>query len=114
MAVQVAVLAGAEVVAIEGSVDRGIHAVRKGGVVVVLGYVVPQMRAAMMRLVYDEVSVMGSRGSTRADLEEAVDLVARGRLRPIIGATYALDHLSAALAGLDDGSVIGRAVVNDF
>lgn len=103
-----------DIVGTDESVDQAVRASRKGGRVVVVGYLVPQLRATMMRLVYDEISILGSRGSTRGDLEEAVDLVGRRVLRPVIGATFTLDRLDAALARLEDGSVIGRAVINEF
>jgi len=70
------------------------------------------LTAGMMRLVYDEVSIMGSRGSTRGDLLEAVDLVDQGLIRPIIGAELELDAINDGLDQLRDGSVIGRSVVN--
>ena len=79
---------------------------------VVVGYFVPTLVAGMVRLVYDEVSIMGSRSSTRSDLLEAVALVGQGRIRPIIGAELTLDEVNAGLDRLRDGSVIGRAVVN--
>jgi D-arabinose 1-dehydrogenase-like Zn-dependent alcohol dehydrogenase len=100
-----------DIVGIEGSVEQGVLSCRKGGSVVVLGYVVPQLVVGMMRLVYDEVSIMGSRGSTRADLMEAIDLVGRGLIRPVIGAEMDLDAINAGLDQLRDGSVIGRSVI---
>lgn len=101
-----------DLVGIEGSVDQGVLSCRKGGKVVVVGYFVPQLTAGMMRLVYDEVSIMGSRGSTRSDLLEAVALVGQGRIRPVIGAELELDAVNEGLDRLRQGSVIGRAVVN--
>jgi 2-desacetyl-2-hydroxyethyl bacteriochlorophyllide A dehydrogenase len=101
-----------DLVGIEGSVDQGVLSCRKGGAVVVVGYFVPQLSAGMMRLVYDEVSIMGSRGSTRSDLLEAVELVGQGRITPVIGAELELDAVNEGLDRLRQGSVIGRAVVN--
>lgn len=101
-----------DIVGIEGSVEQGVLSSRKGGKVVVVGYLVPQLTAGMMRLVYDEVAIMGSRGSTRRELLEAVDLVDRGLIRPVIGAELDLDGINEGLDRLRDGSVIGRSVVN--
>lgn len=101
-----------DLVGIEGSVDQGVLSCRKGGKVVVVGYFVPQLTVGMMRLVYDEVSIMGSRGSTRGDLLEAVALVGQGRIQPVIGAELELDAVNEGLDRLREGSVIGRAVVN--
>jgi alcohol dehydrogenase, propanol-preferring len=100
-----------DLVGIEGSAEQALLACRKGGTVVVVGYLVPRLDAPMMRLVYDEVSIRGSRGSTRADLLEVVDLVAEGRLTPVIGERIGLDEVNGALDRLRAGSVIGRSVV---
>ena len=101
-----------DLVGIEGSVDQGILSCRKGGRVVVVGYSVPQLTAGTMRLVYDEVSIMGSRSSTRGELLEVVALVGEGRIQPVIGAEFELDAVNEGLDRVRDGSVIGRAVVN--
>lgn len=101
-----------DLVGIEGSVDQGILSCRKGGKVVVVGYSVPQLTAGTMRLVYDEVSIMGSRGSTRGELLEVVALVGEGRIQPVIGAEFELDSVNEGLDRVSDGSVIGRALVN--
>jgi alcohol dehydrogenase, propanol-preferring len=100
-----------DLVGIEGSAEQALLSCRKGGRVVVVGYLVPRLEVPMMRLVYDEVSIHGSRGSTRKDLFEVVDLVERGRLSPVIGARPGLDEVNAALDQLRDGTVIGRSVV---
>jgi len=101
-----------DLVGIDGSVEQGVLSCRKGGKVVVVGYLEPQLTVGMMRLVYDEVSIMGSRGSTRGDLLEAVDLVGQGLIRPVIGAELELDAVNNGLDRLREGSVIGRSVVN--
>src|ERR687891_1963236 len=97
-------------VGIEGSVEQAVLSSRKGGKVVVVGYVVPEVVAPTMRMVYDEVAVMGSRGSTRRDLREATQLVGEGRIKPIIGRELELDQINEGLDLLREGSVIGRAV----
>src|SRR5919106_4505738 len=97
-------------VGIEGSVEQAVLASRKGGKVVVVGYVVPEVVAPTMRMVYDEVAIMGSRGSTRRDLHEATELVGQGQIRPIIGRELELDQINEGLDLLREGSVVGRAV----
>jgi propanol-preferring alcohol dehydrogenase len=100
-----------DIVGIEGSIDQAVRSCRKGGRVVVLGYVVSQAVAPMLRMVYDEVSVAGSRGSTRGDLEAALHLVGDGRVQAVIGDRVALGGVNDALARLRSGTTIGRAVV---
>jgi 2-desacetyl-2-hydroxyethyl bacteriochlorophyllide A dehydrogenase len=98
-------------VGIEGSVEEAVLSSRKGGSVVVVGYVVPKVEAPMMRLVYDEISIKGSRGSTRADLHEVVALVADRRIAPVIGHELPLGEVNEALDQLREGAIIGRPVV---
>jgi 2-desacetyl-2-hydroxyethyl bacteriochlorophyllide A dehydrogenase len=100
-----------DIVGIEGSTEQAVLSSRKGGKVVMVGYVVPRVDAPMMRLVYDEVSIMGSRGSTRGDLLEVVDLVAQGRLTPVIGRELQLGDVNEALDELRAGAIVGRPVV---
>lgn len=100
-----------DVVGIEGSVEQAVLSCRKGSRVVVVGYAVTQVVAPMVQLVYDEVSVVGSRGSTRRELREVVDLVAAGRIDPIVGERLSLDGVNGALTRLRDGDTIGRPVV---
>lgn len=100
-----------DVVGIEGSIEQAVRSCRKGGRVVVVGYSVPQVVAPMVQLVYDEVSITGSRGSTRKELREVVDLVADGRITPIIGERVGLEDVNQALTRLRQGATIGRPVV---
>lgn len=100
-----------DLVGIEGSTEQALLSCRKGGTVVVVGYAVPRLDAPMMRLVYDEVVIRGSRGSTRQDLLEVIDLVADGRLAPVIGERIGLADVNSALDRLRAGEIIGRSVV---
>lgn len=100
-----------DLVGIEGSVEQAVLSCRKGGMVVVVGYVVPRLDAPMMRVVYDEVMIRGSRSSTREDLHAAVQLVSEGRLSPVVGERVRLDDVNDALAALGRGDIVGRAVI---
>jgi propanol-preferring alcohol dehydrogenase len=100
-----------DLVGIEGSAEEGMRSCRKGGTVVVVGYVVPRLDVPMMQLVYDEIVVRGSRGSTREDLLQVLDLVSDGRVRPVIAERIGLDDVNGALDRLRAGAVIGRSVV---
>ena len=101
-----------DLVGIEGSVDQGVLSCRRGGRVVVVGYTVPQLNAAMMAVVLEEVSIMGSRGFTPDEQQEVVTLVNQGRITPIIGAEIELDAINEGLDALREGSVIGRTQVS--
>ncbi|WP_165492159.1 alcohol dehydrogenase catalytic domain-containing protein [Egibacter rhizosphaerae] len=100
-----------DVVGAEGTVEQGVLACRKGGQVVIVGYVVPEVSAPTVGLVYGEVSIRGSRSSTRDELERATRLVAERRVTPVIGRELGLDEVGRALEELRSGTVIGRPVL---
>lgn len=100
-----------DLVGIEGSIEKAVRACRKGGRVVVVGYVVPSFQVTTMYLVYNEVQVLGSRSSTRGEFLEVAQLVADGRLKPILAERLALEEVNAGYARLQEGKVIGRSVI---
>ncbi len=86
--------------------------VRPGGRVVGVGYDPgTALTVPTPRFVLDEVSYVGSRFAHRDDLTEAVRLVARGLVSPVVGLVRGLDDVNEVFAALEEGSVVGRAVV---
>lgn len=100
-----------DLVGIEGSIDQAAQACKRGGRVVVVGYKVPAFESNTMRLVINETQIMGSRSSTRAEQQEAISLIAQGRLRPVVARRFALADVNDAYDELRGGSVIGRSVL---
>jgi propanol-preferring alcohol dehydrogenase len=100
-----------DLVGIEGSIEKAVRACRKGGRVVVVGYLVPAFRVTTMHLVYNEVQILGSRSSTRADFLEVAQLVAAGRIAPVLDERLALEEVNAGYARLQEGKVIGRSLI---
>ena len=100
-----------DLVGIEGSIEKAVRACRKGGRVVVVGYVVPTFQVSTMYLVYNEVQVLGSRSSTRADFLEVAQLVADGRLKPILAERLGLEEVNAGYDRLREGKIIGRSAI---
>ena len=100
-----------DLVGIEGSIEKGVRACRKGGRVVIVGYVAPTFQVTTMYLLYNEVQVLGSRSSTRADFLEVAQLVADGRLKPILAERLRLEDVNEGYARLQEGKVIGRSVI---
>lgn len=86
--------------------------VRKGGTVVGVGYSPStSLSVPTASFVLDETIYLGSRYAHRDDLSNAISLVARGLVRPIVGLVRPLDALNDVFAALEDGKVVGRAVV---
>jgi D-arabinose 1-dehydrogenase-like Zn-dependent alcohol dehydrogenase len=88
------------------------RAVGRAGTVVALGF---QPGATLsvdpFRLIGEEVTITGTRYATRAEIAETLELVRRGRIEPVIGATFALRDLNAAFEAIRRNEVFGRIVV---
>lgn len=88
--------------------------VRKGGRIVVVGYTsdprgYPALPTDLVAL--RQLSILGSRYVTRAELERVIDLTARGLLRPIVSEVLDLSHANDALDRVRGEGVVGRVVL---
>ncbi len=96
------------------SLLAGASLVRRGGRIVLVGYTAradeyPPLPSE--RAVLEEMSVLGSRYATRRELSRALDLVARGLVRPIISGEVPLERANEALAMVREDRAIGRVIV---
>lgn len=64
------------------------------------------------QLVFAEASVLGSRYASKAEVAAAAELVAAGRVRPVIGATTRPDDVLDLHAALRDGTLTGRGALS--
>jgi len=62
-------------------------------------------------LVGRELTVLGSRGSTRASAVAALSAVERGEVRPCIDSVRDLEHTPDGFARLRSGGTVGRVVI---
>jgi D-arabinose 1-dehydrogenase-like Zn-dependent alcohol dehydrogenase len=58
-----------------------------------------------------EKRIIGCRGCNRRELAEVVELVRRGRLASVVGATWPLADFQRAVTALEEGAVAGRIVI---
>ena len=58
-----------------------------------------------------EREILGNKYASRSDVREALDIVARGELWPIVTETCALENVEELHQRLENGLVIGRAAV---
>lgn len=63
-------------------------------------------------LVLDEVIVTGSRYANRAEIGQALELVAQRRVEPAIGARFGLDDVAEAYRVMQSNEAFGRIVVD--
>lgn len=64
------------------------------------------------RLVLDEVVVTGSRYASRAEISQALELVAQRRVEPVIGARFGLEDVPEAYRAMQSNEAFGRIVVD--
>lgn len=93
---------------------QAIALVRKGGRIVQVGYTTdaghyPTFPTDKLALL--EVSIIGSRYITRPELARAIDLVARGIVRPVISEVMDLSEANTALDRVRADAAVGRIVL---
>jgi L-iditol 2-dehydrogenase len=93
-----------EVVGVGDTVAHAVRSVRKGGTVVLVGNLSPNVDLPLQEVVTREISVLGSCGSC-GEIPECLDLLARGIIDvdPIISLTAPLDDGPALFARLYGG-----------
>jgi D-arabinose 1-dehydrogenase-like Zn-dependent alcohol dehydrogenase len=63
------------------------------------------------QLVFRELTVLGSRYASKAELMEAAELVARGRIRPVVSQVVSPDGVEVVHQALRSGTLRGRGAV---
>jgi propanol-preferring alcohol dehydrogenase len=81
------------------------------GRLVFVGYSEDSFTVHPIQLVILEAQVLGSVGNTLAELEEAVRLVAEGKVRTVVDRVLPLESYAAGLDALREGRVVGRVVL---
>lgn len=95
------------------TLEQSLRSVRRGGRVALIGNVDPRPQSLLLGLVIlREVKIIGVMNSTRRELDEAVDLMRRGLVKPQIR-TIPLeeDAVRKAHRELEAGSSVGRIVI---
>jgi D-arabinose 1-dehydrogenase-like Zn-dependent alcohol dehydrogenase len=93
---------------------RGFRIVRPAGRVVGVGYSVESTLEGVSaaRFVLEEIELVGSRYVARDELERAIELVASGKITPVIDRVLPLERVNEAITALEDGDVVGRVVID--
>ena len=95
----------------EATWKRSLDAARQGGRVVVCGATSgPNPPAALHRLWWKQLDLLGSTMGTRADFEGAYDLVAAGAT-PVIDSVLPLAEARAAHERLESGEQFGKILL---
>jgi NADPH:quinone reductase-like Zn-dependent oxidoreductase len=71
----------------------------------------PNPPAALHRVWWKQLTILGSTMGTKADFEGAYDLIATGRARPVVDEVVPLAEIRAAHARLEAGEQLGKIVL---
>ena len=71
----------------------------------------PNPPAALHRVWWKQLTILGSTMGTKADFEGAYDLIASGRARPVVDEVLPLEEIRAAHARLEAGEQLGKIVL---
>lgn len=93
--------------------DQAFGSVRAGGTLVAVGYSEETWNFAVHRVMFREMSVIGSLGCRSADYPAILEMVRAGRIRldPVVGDRLPLEKINDALARLEAGTVSGRQLI---
>ncbi|HEY3541760.1 MAG TPA: zinc-binding dehydrogenase [Gaiellaceae bacterium] len=86
-------------------------AAREGRIAVCGATTGPNPPAALHRVWWKQLSILGSTMGTKADFEGAYELIAEGRARPVVDEVLPLAEIQAAHARLEAGEQLGKIVL---
>ncbi len=96
----------------EATWARTLNAARQDGRVVVCGATSgPNPPAALHRIWWKQLTVLGSTMGTREDFKGAYDLIAAGKARPVVDKVFPLAEAAAAHERLEAGEQLGKVVL---
>lgn len=94
------------------TMQLGIAALAPGGRLVETARGDEGVHVAPTLLMDKELTLMGAHSSTMADFARAVSLAEAGLLRPVVTRTGVLAEAASILRELEDGRIVGRAVLH--
>jgi len=100
-----------DAIGLENSIQLAIDMARPGGKIIVFGNVERSFRAGFADLFMPEKELLGSRANTKEDLVAVTALVAAGKLTPLVSRHFSLSDFGLALAEIEQGTLVGRAVI---
>jgi propanol-preferring alcohol dehydrogenase len=101
-----------EMVGMSATMSAAADYVRRCGKIVVIGEEAEFPAIDTIRIAQRELAIIGSRNGGLQDALDALEMMARGIIRPPIAARYPLAEVNQALACLRDGKAHGRIILN--
>jgi len=92
--------------------DSSIKSLSRGGRMVIVGsHTGTELKASPQAMIANEWEILGSRNVTKRELAEVVNLVAAGKVKPIVTGTYPLEEAEALHQKLRKQEILGRVVL---
>ena len=96
----------------EATWQRSLQSARSGGRIVVCGATSgPNPPAALHRIWWKQLSILGSTMGTKEDFDGVYELVASGRARPVVDEVFPLSEARAAHERMEAGDQLGKIVL---
>ena len=96
----------------EATWERSLQAVRPHGRIAVCGATTgPNPKAALHRIWWKQLTILGSTMGTKEDFEGAFELVKRGKAKPIVDSVFPLAEARAAHERMEAGEQFGKVVL---
>ena len=94
------------------TLPQSYRSIRKAGRLVFVGYT-PGLPIEVMphELVRGEFEIFGSRATTKQELADTMELVAQGRITPVVDRVFPLAEVESAFESLHRGEPLGRNVL---
>lgn len=93
--------------------SKNIRSLRMGGRLVICGVTSGFEVATDIRYIFfRRLSILGSTMGTRGELLQVMDLIDRGKLKPVIDAVYPLSEIGAAHRRMQERKGFGKIVLN--
>ena len=97
----------------EATWQRSLQAVRPHGRIAVCGATTgPNPKAALHRIWWKQLTILGSTMGTKADFEGAFELVKSGKARPVVDTVFPLSEARAAHERMEAGEQFGKLVLS--
>jgi zinc-binding alcohol dehydrogenase/oxidoreductase len=96
----------------EATWTRSLQAAKAGGRIAVCGATSgPNPPASLHRIFWKQLSILGSTMGTREDFAAVYELVASGKVRPVVDRAFPLEDAAAAHEYLESGRQFGKVVL---
>ena len=97
----------------EATWERSLQAVRPHGRITVCGATTgPNPKAALHRVWWKQLTILGSTMGTKEDFEGAFELVKSGKAKPVVDSVYPLSEARAAHERMEAGDHFGKLVLS--